>query len=860
MIEQPPEGAGRISRPLVDPTSSELAHELRAWIPALVRAIRACRLYPAKSGMREQHVAAASAGLARVLAAHPVITLGIRDGAFFSGEEEVFVDDDLRTGPTHFLTGHAIFELTFAQGMGAAELETFASILAEDPGHRRRLGEDLSTLLWRFDLEHVRTRTVDVLAAAVRSDGAAPTERRRRIADDHETERLLAEEAEIVRSLSTFTTEEGDRDIAAEIDHSVASPDAWHGAIDADHERFRAAVAIAERRLSKRYLDAIRLDLASTRAHDHLVARLSELLIEALSAEPDPSSPGPALTLLVRLFEGMLRDGQFARALHLLERLRTMASGLSAGATHRLVGLVVQSITSETTAHLALSALDHAAEHGQTASVLALLRGLGDAIVPYVLSGLDRLEQDEARRVAAGLAIELTPRRRSELHRTLRAARPEVALALLEASLAATPAERAELIAIGLGSTSAIVRVEALRGLMAYGPGKPDELLGRALRDPDGAVRTVAIRAIAIRNTSAGATQLAQLAVREDILGRDPAELRSILVAWASIAGSATVPTLDKLLTRVSALTGGHRASAIESVAFALSVVDTAAARELLARGARSLNPRLRAACKAALEQGGRSELARLGSSPLESQPHGEGGARRTWPGGQYRPDQLAEWPVISTSRAELIPAVQSSPLLTIPARPSTADIAPLTPAPKLGPSPLLVATRARAPEIAVPEVVREDEPVELPLEALALERLPSDALFALPLEPEPVIIEPEPVIIEPEPVVEPAPREAPRVEALRNDDVRKERFPDLTPPTGLPPVSAELAALDWGRMAGDLGAGAREAASYDLSSGTGSTGERDVTSEVPRPRVLRAWSGITPLPEELAGPGGERS
>ncbi|MCK6552887.1 hypothetical protein L6R52_44095, partial [Myxococcota bacterium] len=435
MFEQPPEGAGRISRPLVDPSSSELTRELRAWIPTFVRAIRACRLYPAKSGMREQHVSVAAAGLSKILAAHPVVTLAIRDGAFFSGDEEVFLDDDLRTGPTHFLTGHAIFELGLTQGLDAHELETFASILAEDPEHRRRLGEDLSTLLWRFDLPHVRHRTVDVLAAAVRSDRAAPSERRGRIADDHETERLLAEEAEIIRALSIFPTEAGERDIAAEIDHSIASPDAWQGSIDADQERFRAAITLAERRLSKRYLDAIRLDLASTRSHDHLVARLSELLIEALSAEPDPSSPGPALTLLVRLFEGMISDGQFARALHLLERLRTLGAsvGASAEATRWIVERVVASITSESTARLALAALDHGAEHGQTASVLALLRALGDAIVPFVLSSLDTLRTDEARRVAAALAIELTPHRRAELHRAMRTATPEVALALLEA-------------------------------------------------------------------------------------------------------------------------------------------------------------------------------------------------------------------------------------------------------------------------------------------------------------------------------------------------------------------------------------------------------------------------------------------
>src|SRR5262249_1981792 len=92
-----------------------------------------------------------------------------------------------------------------------------------------------------------------------------------------------------------------------------------------------------------------------------------------------------------------------------------------------------------------------------------------------------------------------------------------------------------------------------------------------------------------------------------------------------------------RLLTKASSLTRGYKGAVIDAVAVALSVIDAQPAKDLLAKGARSLNPKLRSACRTALEQGGRSELARMGALAAETVPQiGAAAAGKPW----FAPDR----------------------------------------------------------------------------------------------------------------------------------------------------------------------------------------------------------------------------
>jgi hypothetical protein len=138
-----------------------------------------------------------------------------------------------------------------------------------------------------------------------------------------------------------------------------------------------------------------------------------------------------------------------------------------------------------------------------------------------------------------------------------------------------------------------------------------------------------------------------------------------------------------------------------------------------LAKGARSLNPRLRGACRAAQTEGGRSELARMGAlisdlSALAStvQPQ--------WP--EPRP---------STARRPIF--IPAAPKLT-----STPTPTPF-PAPKLAPkaAPKLAAPPAPLTHAGYEIEILEPDPIDPwgsdPYDADAPPMLPDDALTPLP-------------------------------------------------------------------------------------------------------------------------------
>jgi hypothetical protein len=412
---------------------------------------------------------------------------------------------------------------------------------------------------------------------------------------------------------------------------------------------------------SPRFVEVLRADLAALARGDPVAA----LLFSALDAEASPP-------LLIRYLVRLIREKDFAPAALLVARMRAIE--IDTAFVRKLIGELA---AHGAIAH-ALAGLEAARDLHAARDSIAFLRALGDEGLPVLFGRIDSIEGAGARELLAALAIDLSLRRRPDLLNLMRTARPEVAIELLRASVACVPEEQADLITIGLVHSDAAVRVQALRSLVRFAPGRPDDLFSRALQDREQSVRLSAIRAIGARKSEAGAREIAELLLRHDILDRDPAELRPMLVTFAMLRGKAAIPELTRLLRKASALTSAHRSATIDALAFALSVVDNEESRAILAKGARSLNPRLRNACKLALDEGGRTELLRM-NAPMDPPPAGREGSP-AWPASHPSPP-----PAPATSR--LLRAAKTPTPVKIPPprtplatpRPSAIEPIPLT-------------------------------------------------------------------------------------------------------------------------------------------------------------------------------------
>ncbi len=583
-------------------TQAKLA---RTFAPLFLRAIRACRLYPAGSAIRHSNLDACRVALHELLAAAGTVTFGVREGELIFGDEIVLADDDVRTGPTHFLASHAVFELSFQQGLEDAELERLVLILAEDAAHRRRRGEDLVTLLWRHHFTHVRYRHVDVLAQAVAAD--APHEQIR--FEDEETTRLRGELAALVDRLGV--DQSSGQDLIAMSDRALDTPQACQQAIAGNQQRIDWAIMAFAHRTSPRVMEALALELHASGAHDALVVRLAGAVLDSLARHPDPTSPEAGAAMLWPMVDDLLARGALGGVQVMVERARALDERPTRPQDRALAGLLRAHLTADGVLDRVVELLDRGTDPRDATRAASLLRAMGGHATEGLLARLDGVERPPAREVACALVMEvLSPDRVERVAEVVESARAESAAQLLRASAILFPRDQARLALAGAAHGQPAVRAIAVRMLGAFEGATPDACVVRALGDGDSHVRAVAARTVMQHRIESGARTIAAMLQRPGALEREPAELRALFHAHATLSGTAAVEDLGRLLGAAAALTGGHKGATIEAAAMALAATGSAVALEVLDRGARSLNPRLRGPCKAALASGARPSAA----------------------------------------------------------------------------------------------------------------------------------------------------------------------------------------------------------------------------------------------------------
>lgn len=659
----------------------------RSFAPLFVRAIRACRLYPAGNHVRQSHLEGARTALGELLADMGSLTFGIREGALLFGDEVVFVDDDQRTGLTHLLASHAIFELTFQPGLTEAEVERLVLVLAEDRDHRRRRGEDMVTLLWRHHFTHARYRHVDVLVMATPAD--APHGQLR--VEDEETVRLRGELAEVVRALAVDEAT-GD-DLITLSDRSLDTPEASQRAIDGHRRRVDWAIAAFAHRTPQRTMEALSLELAASRGHEALVVRLAGAVLDSLMRHPRPTDEGSGLALVWRTLADLLSLGALDGVRYLVERAVAMASRPLRREDAELAEALLARLIASDVMDRAVELLDHGTDPRDASRAAALLRAMGARALDGLMARLDRLERPHARDVACTIAVEASAQRTEALAAAVTGLRAEAAAQLLRAAQVLPPAALARLGLAGLTHGQGMVRAIAARIIAGFEGPTPEALLVRALGDTDAHVRTVAARVVTVQRIEAAARTIAGMLQRPGALERDPVELRALFHAHATLSGSAAVDELGRLLAQAAALTGGHKGATIEAAATALAATGSSVALEVLTRGAHSLNPRLRGPCKTAL-----ANAVRTSSPPEEPRV-----ARVRWPEALER-DALAG---SRTGGPPLRPSAPPPRPSAAPPRPSAAPAGPLRPSvgpppPSASPArPLRPSAAPHRPEIA---------------------------------------------------------------------------------------------------------------------------------------------------------------
>jgi HEAT repeat protein len=499
----------------------------RAMTISLDKVVRGLRLYRGGGEMvermLEELVEKAGAATADGALTFQVTALGL------SHQGRPATSTETRSPYLFQLYCDGVRELTFLEGLDGAELRALAGVLAADARHS---DEDLVTLLWKQQLQHVRYYAVDAFVAGTVAGAvaAAGMVQRDQLAGGEAGE-ILALSAQDVRVLQSDEALDWVR--AARVEQRASGP--LEPLAQAVRVRFGAPpdygafLAIARRVMGGgEAASGLVLDLFDGLVQDRADREALELL-EAIAQRPE--SP-----------EG--------RELVQPERMGKLAPLVEAHAL-RTLGPLSALLRAHPDAAGPLALLTRLHDPDASAAFEGLLRELGLDITPFYAG---RLESDDEREVLGAVD------------------------ALGELG---TP-EAMEAVTRALSNALTRVRHAALEALQAHYQPTARVALGRSLQDPDKDNRLLALKVVGASGDKRFGWALVHVVDAPEFDHLDEDEQQAFYDAIAALHDDRTLEHFRRLLSRRTLL--GARAVAHHQVmaARALAAMQTPAARALL--------------------------------------------------------------------------------------------------------------------------------------------------------------------------------------------------------------------------------------------------------------------------------------
>jgi len=326
-----------------------------------------------------------------------------------------------------------------------------------------------------------------------------------------------------------------------------------------------------------------------------------EIISTILSEEDRPDEFLEIATVVARLIEQALIEGNPVRANSMAARLRGIAADKTTARTE--IRAAAEQVLGEVGRPEFLGRIApvlNAHPEIDPSELVSLLVQLGPSAAPTLCDLLCDLTSQKIRRaVCEALAISCANDVEILIHR-LSDSRWYVVRNILFVlgRIGHQGVERA--LGEALYHEDARVRREAIRALGGIQTPTSRAYLNFALRDPDKSVRILVAQTIAIRRDERAAHIVWCTIESPEFAGRDPDERAAFFQAFGRVGSDALVPRLERILTRGSSLTSGADEGRLDAAA-ALAWLGTPAALAILRRESKSMRAAIRVAVQEAL-------------------------------------------------------------------------------------------------------------------------------------------------------------------------------------------------------------------------------------------------------------------
>jgi hypothetical protein len=599
-------GTGKFAAPLAgvaeieDPTARQIA----LWLAFFAKATKGMRVYSLNNQTMQRYIDDCFHHLEAMFQLIGEVTLQVREDRFLWGKEAVYVNSDRQDGIPYTFYRNAFRRITVVAGMTREEVISLMSAIITDYQHYDYAGEDLVTELWRLSLPHIRYLTIDVMAVDAKAASAE---------DRGDIERVQEDIEGIVARVYQATLASGD-DIVAGVSITKEDLEALKEIRQEDKEDLDLLDVATSRAIADIPLDELQKKIGRLKLEnrDSLSRDLIDILVIILFKELSSQESSQTVELIQQLFDSLLVAERYEHAIYLIRRLKDHQAKSEDLKVIHIANHLLRLFSTEARVVPVINAFNDTRKTASVQEMLEFLRILGPPIVPVLLSGLDMLTAPAHRRMICELVLEYGVPDKQLLWEKLQGAKWFVARDILGMALRLPLDQITGMVMFGLKNEHPKVREASVSMLRSYGRGTADRLVAEKLLDPDIEVRLAATRVAAARRSLDAKTTIELTMQREDLADKEPRELRLLMAAYAAISGSDGVAALDRVLNP-GFFARSKMTEAQIAAAFALASIGTTQAMAAIQRGLRTLNARVRDACKKALA---RDFTADTGSLP----------------------------------------------------------------------------------------------------------------------------------------------------------------------------------------------------------------------------------------------------
>lgn len=475
----------------------------------------------------------------------------------------VLVAEEDEVGLISTLAAAGIKSMTLVPGVEDGEMRELLACIARSAAGGRDSGDDLLTLLFRADLQHI--------IYEVESNGPDS------VATAHPPIPPGESVAEAVR-----------------LDASEA--DGRRGIVQL--EKFDSTLYF----LDQREVEYLKTAIDQEYSQD-LAANVLALLLDTVQLHSEPNVRAEALSVLKDLMPYLLGAGRFDAVAFLVagaRRVSQEAVDLTADQKRAL-----DELRSSVSGTRALSQLFHALDDGgirPTAEAMGiLLRELRPGAIRLVLSWSERLTHPETKTAVMEALDAFFRQWPHALARMLNAHERNVVHAALELALRLKLPDFVEVVGDVAEHEDPNVRVEVARTLSAIASPPAIRKLAGMAADPDPGVRIVTYRTLTSRPYRGALKTLEAALADRRLEERGQREKRALFEAYGAVAGLDGVPLLESLLRGKNPSGRKPSAHTRACAAIALGVVNTPGARQILESVSGDRDPLVRSAVGSAL-------------------------------------------------------------------------------------------------------------------------------------------------------------------------------------------------------------------------------------------------------------------